>query len=177
VVPRVEEVLQGAPEQLVVENARRKARAGARSAGEGVVTLGADTEVALDGRVLGKAADDREARERLEALSGRTHSVLTGLVAVELRPGGAAREDSGVARSEVTFRDLDEASLALYLASGEWRDRAGGYAIQGLGSLLVERVEGDFSNVVGLPVRLLLELLPQVLPGGRGPAPVEGPAP
>ena len=67
-------------------------------------------------------------------------------------PGDEAAERSGVARSEVTFRDLDPELLAAYLASGEWRDRAGAYAIQGLGSMLVERVEGDFSNVVGLPV-------------------------
>ncbi len=84
------------------------------------------------------------------------------------RPGEEPAERSGVARSEVTFRELDEATLETYLASGEWRDRAGAYAIQGLGSILIERVEGDFSNVVGLPVTLLLALAPELLdPAGR----------
>ena len=84
---------------------------------------------------------------------------------------GEPRERSGVARSEVTFRDLDPGIVEAYLASEEWRDRAGGYAIQGLGSVLVERVEGDFSNVVGLPIRLLGELAPELFaaPGDSAP--------
>src|SRR2546427_7232845 len=164
VVPDVEELRDGRPEDVVVENARRKAVAGLEAAGEGALTLGVDTEVILDGRLLGKAADPAEARERLEALAGRTHTVLSGVVLYEAsRPGSERVERSGVARSEVTFRELDEATLETYVASGEWRDRAGAYAIQGLGSILVERVEGDFSNVVGLPVRLLLELAPELL--------------
>ena len=164
VVPDVEELRDGRPEDVVVENARRKAVAGLEAAGEGALTLGVDTEVILDGRLLGKAADPAEARERLEALAGRTHTVLSGVVLYGAsRPGSERGERSGVARSEVTFRELDEATLEIYVASGEWRDRAGAYAIQGLGSILVERVEGDFSNVVGLPVRLLLELAPELL--------------
>ena len=119
----------------------------------------------LDGRLLGKAVGRSEARERLEALAGRTHTVLSGLVL--LGAGAFGRWAASSARAwratEVTFRELDPATLEAYLASGEWRDRAGAYAIQGLGSILVERVEGDFSNVVGLPVRLLLELAPELL--------------
>jgi septum formation protein len=149
----------GEPAEVVVENARRKATVGVREAGEGALVLGADTEVLLDGRLLGKAADAGEARERLLALSGRTHEVLGAIVLAGPEPG---RERAGLARSEVTFRALDDATLGLYLASGEWRDRAGAYAIQGLGSALVERVQGDFSNVVGLSVRLLLELAPEL---------------
>jgi septum formation protein len=123
-----------------------------------------DTEVVLDGRLLGKAAGRTEARERLEALGGRTHTVLSGIVLHgAARSGGEPVERSGVALTEVTFRELDRTTLETYLASGEWQDRAGAYAIQGLGSILVERVEGDFSNVVGLPVRLLLELAPELL--------------
>jgi len=164
VVPDVEELRDGRPEDVVVENARRKAAAGLEAEGEGALTLGVDTEVILDGRLLGKAAGPAEARERLEALAGRTHTVLSGVVLYDAsRPGSERVERSGVARSEVTFRELDEATLETYVASGEWRDRAGAYAIQGLGSILVERVEGDFSNVVGLPVRLLLELAPELL--------------
>jgi septum formation protein len=156
----VEELAEGGdPGDLVVENARRKAAAGLLEAGEGSLVLGADTEVLLDGRLLGKAADADAARERLRALSGRTHEVLGAIVLAGPEPG---RERAGLARSQVTFRHLDEAVTDLYLASGEWRDRAGAYAIQGLGSALVERVQGDFSNVVGLSVRLLLELAPEL---------------
>ncbi len=154
------EIRDGDPEVVVVENASRKARAGLSQASEDTVVLGADTEVVLDGRVLGQPADEREARSHLEALSGRTHMVLTGVAL--LGPGEDA-ERSGVASSQVTFRHLDSATLTLYLDSGEWRGRAGAYAIQGLGSILIERLEGDFSNVVGLPVPLLLELAPELL--------------
>jgi septum formation protein len=197
VTPDVEELTDGDPEAVVLENARRKARAGLRQVGEwppavghgqaaldvgrsaagesgappGTVVLGVDTDVALDGRLLGKAHDEAAARERLEALSGRTHKVLSGLALVEsgaLFPhtGKKAprplRDRVGVARTRVTFRDLDEATIALYLRSGEWRDRAGAYAIQGLGSILVARIQGDFSNVVGLPIPALLDLAPEL---------------
>ena len=175
VVPDVEELTDGAPEEVVLENARRKAAVGLE-AGKGALTLGVDTEVILAGRLLGKAIDGTEARRRLEALSGRTHTVLSGLVLYGASsPGEDPAERSGVARSEVTFRELDEATLATYLASGEWRDRAGAYAIQGLGSILIERVEGDFSNVVGLPVTLLLALAPELLDPAGDSAPEPGP--
>jgi septum formation protein len=159
VMPEVEEIQEGEPEQVVVENARRKARAVMSSVGAGATVLGADTEVVLDGRLLGKAADEIEARSHLESLSGSAHEVLGGLVLLTV--GGGER--SGVAETSVTFKQLDEATLDLYISSGEWRDRAGAYAIQGLGSILVERVEGDLSNVVGLPVRLLLDLAPELV--------------
>jgi septum formation protein len=145
----------------VVENARRKARAGLLEANPGTVVLGADTEVVLEGRVLGKPRDEGQARALLEALSGRAHEVLTGVVLLGPREAGGT-ERSGIARSTVTFRDLDAATVELYLDSGEWRGRAGAYAIQGLGSILIERLEGDFSNVVGLPVPLLLDLAPEL---------------
>ncbi len=182
VAPLVEELTDGEPEQVVLENARRKARAvrcstaAGEPAGATRPVLAVDTEVVLDGRTLGKAVDRDAARARLEALSGRTHAVLSGVVLLGLaRRGGAGAEEdeqdstggggekpperSGVARSEVTFRRLDPATIERYLESGEWRDRAGAYAIQGLGSILIDRVEGDFSNVVGLPLGLLVELL------------------
>lgn len=125
------------------------------------MALGADTEVVLDGRVLGQPRDEDEARSRLEELSGRSHEVLTG-VAVLVSGDAEDEQRVGVARSIVTFRDLDVATLGLYVDSGEWRGRAGSYAIQGLGSILVERLEGDLSNVVGLPVPLLLDLAPEL---------------
>lgn len=155
----MEELREGAsPEELVVENARRKARAGLRRGGGAAPVLGVDTEVVLEGQVLGKAGDEGEARDRLQALSGRTHEVLSGVCLT----AGPTGERTGVARSLVTFAELSPSLLELYLASGEWRDRAGAYAIQGLGSVLVERLEGDLSNVVGLPLQLLLELAPEL---------------
>jgi septum formation protein len=153
----------------VLENARRKAVAVGRRAPLGSLVLGVDTEVAIGERTLGKPSDRAEAESRLRELSGRTHTVLSGVVLLRGgRGGGAPAERSGVARTEVTFRELERGHLEAYLASGEWRDRAGAYAIQGLGSILVERVEGDFSNVVGLPVRLLIELAPELFDAAGG---------
>ena len=164
-MPAVDELDQGDPEVVVLENARRKAQAGWRAAGLGAgLTLGIDTDVAVDGRVLGKPADAESARERLELLSGRTHEVLSGVVVVDTAlEGEVPVERSGLARTEVCFRELDARTIELYLRSEEWRDRAGGYAIQGLGSILVASIHGDFSNVVGLPVTTLLELVPGLL--------------
>ena len=161
-MPAVEELTEGEPTAVVLENARRKARAGREHAGPVTTTvLGVDTDVALDGRLLGKPEDESGALERLRQLSGRTHDVLSGVVALgEAMEGGVPVERSAVARTAVTFADLDAATINLYVRSGEWHDRAGGYAIQGLGSILIERIEGDFSNVVGLPVPTLLELIP-----------------
>jgi len=161
IVTEVEELDSGDPEVLVIENARRKARAGRAAAGGYGLTLGIDTEVAIDGRVLGKPADLAGARERLELLSGRTHEVLSGLVVVDTALGSEVPvERSGLTRTAVSFHELEAETIELYLRSGEWRDRAGAYAIQGLGSILVASIEGDFSNVVGLPVTTLLELVP-----------------
>jgi septum formation protein len=159
----VEELREGAPEELVLENARRKARAGQEAGPSGALAIGCDTEVVLDGAVLGTPADEAEARRLLESLSGRAHEVLSGLALVGPAPGnGEAIERSGIARSSVRFRELPAETVGAYLVSGEWRDRAGGYAIQGLGSVLAEAVEGDVSNVIGLPVGLLWELAPEL---------------
>ena len=148
----------------MLENARRKARAGLAGAEAGALSLGVDTDVVLDGRTVGKPASREEAGERLRRLAGRTHEVLSGLALLGPLPtSGEPPERSGVARSVVTFRSLDPATIELYLDSGEWRDRAGAYAIQGLGSILVERLEGDLSNVVGLPIGLLIGLAPELV--------------
>ncbi len=163
VVPEVEELRRGDPDVVVLENARRKAHAGRALAGGGLA-LGVDTDVAVEGALLGKPTDADQARRHLEALSGRTHEVLSGVVVVDTAiEGQIPVERSGIARTEVGFRDLDSATIDLYIDSGEWRDRAGGYAVQGLGSILVERLEGDFSNVVGLPITLLLHLVPDLI--------------
>jgi septum formation protein len=154
-VPGVEELTEGDPGQLVVENARRKARAVAT---EGRVVIACDTDVVLDGEVLGKPGDEAEARAYLERMSGRAHVVMSGLVVL-----ADGVERSGVEMTEVVFKELSEAEKARYVRFGEWRGRSGGYAIQTLGSTLVERVEGSVSNVVGLPVGLLVELAPELL--------------
>jgi len=167
--PRVDELHEGEPREVVLENARRKARAGLElaGAGESTTVLGADTDVAIDGRLLGKPEDPSGARGRLEMLSGRTHEVLGAIVL--LHAGETTAERSGVAVSEVTFAPLDPSTIDLYIESGEWQDRAGGYAIQGLGSILVQELRGDFSNVVGLSVALLLHLRPNLLDPPQNP--------
>jgi septum formation protein len=156
-VPEVKELTQGDAEVVVLENARRKAAAVTRP---GAIVIGCDTEVLLDGAVLGKPGDEEKARAYLERLSGRTHDVLSGLVLIGPEDGD---ERTGVTRSQVTFHDLDQASIDRYLRAGEWRERAGGYAIQGLGAILVAGVRGDISNVIGLPVSLLLDLAPDLV--------------
>ena len=116
--------------------------------------LGVDTEVLLDGELLGKPADETEAEAMLEQLSGRAHEVVSGLC---LRT--RAWEELHTETTLVTFRTLTPRDLAHYVASGEWEGRAGAYAIQGLGASLVERIDGDFLNVVGLPGSLFVRLL------------------
>jgi septum formation protein len=145
----IEELTAGDPREVVVENARRKARAV-----EGDLVLACDTEVILDGEVFGKPANEAEARAFLRRLSGRTHEVYGGIV---LRSRGD--EHAGVGVTKVHFRSLEADEIDAYVATGEWRGRAGGYAIQGRGAALVQRIEGDFWNVVGLPVPELVHLL------------------
>jgi septum formation protein len=151
----VDELTSGDPRQVVVENALRKARAV-----DGDLVLGSDTEVFLEGRIFGKATDERHAEEYLRLLNGRTHEVWSGIA---LRD--AEGERTGVAVTQVTFRQLRDEEIAWYLDTGEWRGRAGAYAIQGRGSALVERIDGDFWNVVGLPVPELLRLAPDLVTG------------
>lgn len=134
----------------MVENARRKAEAVV-----GDFVIACDTDVVLEGGVLGKPADEVEAREYLDRMSGRAHVVMSGLVVVV-----DGEERVGVEKTAVVFKHLSEAEKERYVAFGEWEGRSGGYAIQTLGSSLVERLEGSVSNVVGLPVGLLAELAP-----------------
>jgi septum formation protein len=138
---------------VAVGNARRKAAAIA-----GDLVLGADTVVALDGQILGKPADAAQAREYVGRLNGRTHEVVGGIA---LARGGEIVA-SAVDVTRVTFRRNDDATLDRYVATGEWQGRAGGYAIQGEGGALVDRIEGDYLNVVGLPLDRLRALLETV---------------
>ena len=147
------------PVKLVSEHARGKARSVAGEAGERPV-LGVDTTVVLDGEVFGKPADAGEAEAMLERLSGATHEVVSGLCL--LTPAWEELEHD---LTRVTFRELTPRDLAHYVSTGEWKGRAGAYAIQGVGASLVERIEGDYLNVVGLPAALLVRLLAARFPG------------
>jgi septum formation protein len=178
VVPDVDELTSGPPEEVVLENAHRKALAiatgldpahpsantesaglaGQRASKTTEAILGVDTVVALGSVIYGKPSDREAAAETLQALGGRGHRVLSGVCVIE---DGLARTAAAV--TTVNFRPLDERTLAWYLDTGEWRGRAGGYAIQGRGAALVDSIEGDYLNVVGLPVATLLDLLPSAL--------------
>jgi septum formation protein len=161
--PHVAEIEQGEPARVAVENALRKARA-ARVSGAQERILGVDTLVALGESIYGKPADQSEARETIAALAGVTHTVLSG---VALLRGDL--EQVALARTEVVFRDCDEELVDWYVASGEWREKSGGYAIQGLGAVLVREIRGEYENVVGLPLATLLDLCPELLRPRLGP--------
>ena len=148
---------EGAPVAVAAENALRKALAGKALTEE--VVLGVDTIVVTGLEIWGKPPDEGAARETLRHLAGRTHLVISGVALVD--EAGTVRADEAV--TEVTFRPLDDAMITWYLSSGEWDGRAGGYAIQGRGGALVERIDGDYLNVVGLPVGTLLGLWPGLL--------------
>jgi septum formation protein len=177
----IEELGDGPPGEVVLENAYRKAAAVAGvvgapvgapapdavgSPGPGAVgvpvpdalVLAVDTVVALGARVYGKPRDEEEARATLRTLAGRQHAVVSGLC---LMQRGEAR--TAAVTTLVRFRALDEPLLDWYVRSGEWRGRAGGYAIQGKGAALVASIDGDYLNVVGLPVATLLEMRPELL--------------
>jgi septum formation protein len=150
------------PVAMVREHAQGKARSVADQAGERPV-LGVDTAVVLAGRVFAKPANAGEAEAMLETLGGQRHAVISGLCLVT--PGC---EFLDADTTFVTFRRLTARDLASYVASGEWRERAGGYAIQGLGASLVQRVDGDYLNVVGLPAALLVRVLAERFAGVYG---------
>lgn len=144
-----------APAATVARLAAAKARA--VDARNGALVVAADTEVVLDGTVLGKPADDAEATAMLRALSGREHVVLTG---VHVRCGD--REAAAVEETLVRFRPLADAEVSAYVATGEPRDKAGGYGIQGAGGMFVDRIEGSDTNVVGLPLATVVRLAAEV---------------
>lgn len=154
-VPDVDESVRAgeAPERYVVRLARAKAHSVVRQA-PGEIILAADTTVVLGGELFGKPADPAEAVAMLQRLQGRTHQVMTAVAVAR-----DERVDHALDVSDVTFRPVDQATLKAYVATGEPLDKAGAYAIQGLGAPLIDRVEGDFFGVMGLPLRLALDLL------------------
>jgi septum formation protein len=154
----IAEVAHGEPERVAVENALRKARA-VRDPARDELVLGVDTLVELDGRIYGKPPSERAARATLLALSGATHTVISGIALLHHGAG----ERTALARTSVRFRELAPGTLDWYVATGEWRERAGAYAIQGAGAALVREIDGDYENVVGLPLAALLDLCPWLL--------------
>jgi septum formation protein len=151
-----EGVLPGeAPEAYAARVALDKAQVAAGRAREGIV-IAADTIVVLGEAILGKPADARNAGQMLAALSGHEHRVITALVVMNASSG---RTTVRTSITKVWFKDLSDREITDYIATGEPLDKAGAYGIQGKGALLVERIEGCFSNVVGLPLSLLLEML------------------
>ena len=151
----VHEEDEGVPEEVVIRNAQAKADHVASKLDEGIV-IGADTIVVLGNTIIGKAMTDQEATDMLTAVQGRTHRVLTGLAVVD---ASSKRTEKDVVETHVTFQPLTEDEVARYVASGEPLGKAGGYAVQGLGAVIVEEVHGCFYNVVGLPLYRLNMLL------------------
>lgn len=151
------------PAELVMRLARRKAASVKKKARGGCV-IGADTVVYLDGQIIGKPENDADASRILHLLSGRTHTVYTGVCLLT-----DEREILFYDTTDVTFACLSDAEIADYIASGEPRDKAGAYGVQGIGAVLVERVEGCYFNVIGLPVPKVYRALSSLgaLPGWR----------
>jgi septum formation protein len=154
-VPAVEELSEGPAAEVALENAYRKAAAIGPAE---LPVLGVDTVVSLGAQIFGKPRDATHAAEMLGALAGERHVVISGVCLID-----GERVRTAAARTTVEFRPLDAAMVAAYVGIGEWEGRAGAYAIQGRGATLVQRIEGDYLNVVGLPVPTLLDLAPQLL--------------
>jgi len=157
--PDVDETVSGTPEEQVLSLAQRKAGAACARCPDAVV-IAADTLVALDGATLGKPKDDAEAAAMLRRLSGRTHDVFTGLCVTDTATG---RRALCAVRTRVRFRTLTDGEIRAYVATGEPRDKAGAYAIQGGAGAFVEEYIGSFSNVIGLPTERLGEILADML--------------
>ena len=157
----VEELAAGPPEEVALENAWRKATRIAEVAEPGhPPVLGVDTVVSLGATIYGQPDDTADAAQMLDMLGGRMHRVVSGVCVIH---HGASRTAAAVTR--VQFAPLTPQRRDWYVGTGEWRGRAGGYAIQGAGAVLVERIDGDYLNVVGLPLATLMALLPGLIPG------------
>lgn len=156
-VPEVQELDAGPPHEVAVENAYRKAAAVAPASPDALV-LGVDTIVTFGANIYGKPGNEAEARKTLRALSGHRHTVISGICLIE-----QGQSQTAATATTVEFRTLDDDLIDWYLETTEWRDRAGAYAIQGKGAALIASIDGDYLNVVGLPVATLLELAPGLL--------------
>jgi nucleoside triphosphate pyrophosphatase len=154
-VPAVDELSHGPAAEVALENAYRKAAAIAPAE---LPVLGVDTVVSLGTEIFGKPRDAGHAAQMLSALAGERHVVISGVCLID-----GERVRTAAARTTVEFRSLDPRAVAAYAATGEWEGRAGAYAIQGRGATLVARIEGDYLNVVGLPVSTLVEMAPGLI--------------
>lgn len=143
------------PETLAWENAKGKAHEIARKHQKALV-LGVDTIVEIDGKILGKPVDEKDALRMLKLLSGKTHTVWTGMHLIDTE---TKQEQRCIEKTQVTFLDVDDETLARYIQTGEPMDKAGAYAVQGIGALYIRGIEGDFFNVMGLPVYRLRQML------------------
>jgi septum formation protein len=157
----VEELSEGDPVEVARENALRKARAALRPRAAEAV-LGCDTLVTLDGVIYGKPPDESAARATLRALGGHTHEVISGIALLLSDGCSEVAERVAVARTRVTFCPIDAELLDWYVGTEEWRGRSGGYAIQGAGAKLAQKIDGEVENVVGLPVAALREVYPEL---------------
>jgi nucleoside triphosphate pyrophosphatase len=151
----VTELSEGPAAEVALENAYRKAAAIAPAE---LPVLGVDTVVSLGAQLFGKPREAEHAAEMLAALAGARHVVISGVCLIDRE-----RVRTAAAQTVVQFRALSTAAIDAYVRAGEWEGRAGAYAIQGRGAMLVERIEGDYLNVVGLPVATLLDLVPELL--------------
>ena len=156
VAPEVDELDMGTPNDVALHNARLKAAAVEGDVRDDELVVACDTLVDVDGVPFGKPETAEDAFTMLTLMRGRTHDVVGGIVMVH--PTSGVRHERAV-RTKVRFRDFSDDLLQRYLAGEEWRGRAGGYAIQGTGAAFVSGIGGDYQNVVGLPVSMLLSLL------------------
>lgn len=145
------------PKDLVMELAYRKAKAVAEKCDDESVVLGCDTVVAIDGKILGKPKDEQDARNMLEMLSNNVHSVYSGLCLIK-----GDKVLTNFCKTDVYFDKLSQKDIDWYINQNEWEDKAGSYGIQGKASVFVKRIDGDYFNVVGLPVNLLYNMLKQI---------------
>ena len=154
-VSNIEEVItKTAPAEVVCELSRQKAEDVAQKAEAGSIVIGADTVVGCDGKILGKPKNEEEAKEMLQLLSGRTHSVFTGVTLCQKKED-RLKTESFAEETKVTFYPMTEAEIEIYIASGDCYDKAGSYGIQSGAAIYVKSIEGDYNNVVGLPVAAL----------------------
>lgn len=157
-----EEVIsKDSPEQVVLELSRQKAQEIAeRVQDDNIIVLGADTVVAYGNQILGKPKDEQDAQCMLETLSGNTHSVFTG-VAMIIREGGRQQCQTFYEETKVTMYPMNKRQILSYISTGEPMDKAGAYAIQGKCAVYIESIQGDYNNVVGLPVARIFQVLQQ----------------
>ena len=163
IIPAVGEeiITDSSPQQAVLDLAAQKAAEVAAKVREDAIILGADTVVAFGDKILGKPKDEADAKQMLSLLSGKTHSVYTG-VSIVVRQSGESQSYSFYEETEVTMYPLSEQQILSYIRTKEPMDKAGSYGIQGKGAVFIEKIQGDYNNVVGLPIARVFRTLEEV---------------